>query len=373
MAEISLEDFNSLVHTIYRAAIDPREWTIFVEGLAGHLRGTLVGLHAHDAVDSASLGLLASKSDPAFLDAYDRYYAAKNVWAQGMASAPVGKVVQSEEIYDNDELLKTEFYNDCLRTQDFAAATGTVLHRTSDRFLFLSGNMRLQDLEHVRLPLAKMFCLLGPHIHQSFELMRRVPALVDGEDYRSTAELSADAVFFIDGRGRLVHANRAGRTLHSEASMVWVDRDERIHFRDPQAEWALQAALGTITKVDFQKLRGNFAIRRTSGSPIQATIAPIERSIAPPIFDQIFEDLPVAVLALKTTAMLSDATIALQGYGLTPAELALAQSIAKGVSPREYADSRGVSIHTVRSQLKVVFSKTATSRQSQLAALMLRG
>lgn len=370
MAEINLEDFNSLVHTIYRAVLDPREWSVFVEDLAGHLRGTLIGLHAHDAVDSASLGVLASKTDPAFLEAYDRYYAAKNVWAQGMASAHVGRIVQSEEICDTDELIKTEFYNDCLRTQDLAAATGTVLHRTPDRFLFLSGNMRLQDLDHVRTPLARMFSLLGPHISQSFELMRHVPALAEGEDYRSTAENCANALFFLDRKGRLVHANHTGRTLHSEASTVWVDRDGHFHLQDPQAERALQAALGAITRADFQKLRGNFLIRRTSGLPMQATIAPIERNAMPAIFDQIFEDLPIAALVLKKQP---DAATALQGYGLTPAELALARSIAKGLSPRELADSRGISINTVRTQLKAVYSKTGTTRQSQLVALMLRG
>jgi DNA-binding CsgD family transcriptional regulator len=316
------------------------------------------------------LGVLASKTDPAFLDAYDRYYAAKNVWAQGMASAPVGRIVQSEEICDTDELLKTEFYNDCLRTQDFVAATGTVLHRTSDRFLFLSGNMRPQDLEHVRMPLARMFALLGPHISQSFELMRHIPGLVEGEDYRLTAERSPNALFFLDRRGRLVHANRSGRTMHSEASMVRVDRDGRFHLHDPQAEKALQAALDAITRIDFQKLRGNFQIRRASGLPVQATIAPIERNAAPAIFDQIFEGLPIAALVLKNQ---TNAATALQGYGLTPAELVLAQSIASGLSVREYADSRAVSIHTVRTQLKAAFAKTGTTRQSQLVALMLRG
>ncbi|MER9940000.1 helix-turn-helix transcriptional regulator [Mesorhizobium sp. M0088] len=47
-------------------------------------------------------------------------------------------------------------------------------------------------------------------------------------------------------------------------------------------------------------------------------------------------------------------------------------AIAQGISLRDHADSRDVSIHTVRAQLKSVFAKTETRRQSQLAALILR-
>lgn len=211
----------------------------------------------------------------------------------------------------------------------------------------------------IHAPLA----IIGPHISQSFELMRHIPSLIEREDYRSTAEMSPNALFFLDRKGRLVHANRPGRTLHSEASIVRVDRDGHFHLHDPQAERALHAALGAIARADFQKLRGNFLISRTNGLPVEATIAPIERNATLLIFDQIFENLPIATLVLKSQP---DAATLLEGCGLTPAELALAQSIAKGLSPRELADSKGISINAVRTQQKAVYSKTGTTRQSQL-------
>jgi DNA-binding CsgD family transcriptional regulator len=58
-------------------------------------------------------------------------------------------------------------------------------------------------------------------------------------------------------------------------------------------------------------------------------------------------------------------------YGLTSAETELALLLAAGKSLREAAAERSVSLETARSQLKTLFSKTNTRRQSELVRLVL--
>jgi len=60
-------------------------------------------------------------------------------------------------------------------------------------------------------------------------------------------------------------------------------------------------------------------------------------------------------------------------YRLTGAEAALAAALADGSRLSEYAGKRGVSMSTVRTQLKQCFRKTATSRQADLIRLILIG
>jgi DNA-binding CsgD family transcriptional regulator len=57
-------------------------------------------------------------------------------------------------------------------------------------------------------------------------------------------------------------------------------------------------------------------------------------------------------------------------FGLTPAEARLASIMAEGANLEQAADQLGVSRETARSQLKAVFAKTGTNRQSQLVALL---
>jgi DNA-binding CsgD family transcriptional regulator len=59
-------------------------------------------------------------------------------------------------------------------------------------------------------------------------------------------------------------------------------------------------------------------------------------------------------------------------FGLTPAEARLASIIAEGLSPEQAADQLKTSRETVRNQLRAIFAKTATHRQSELVALLSR-
>ena len=59
-------------------------------------------------------------------------------------------------------------------------------------------------------------------------------------------------------------------------------------------------------------------------------------------------------------------------FDLTPAEARVARGVAEGLDLDALARARGVSVQTVRAQLKAVFRKTGTSRQNELAARILK-
>lgn len=61
-----------------------------------------------------------------------------------------------------------------------------------------------------------------------------------------------------------------------------------------------------------------------------------------------------------------------QMFGLTHAEASVTNWLVSGRSIDEYAQHRGVSLETARSQLKAVLSKTGMSRQAQLVAALAR-
>jgi DNA-binding CsgD family transcriptional regulator len=66
------------------------------------------------------------------------------------------------------------------------------------------------------------------------------------------------------------------------------------------------------------------------------------------------------------------AAVLQQVFSLTPAEARLASGLAKGLDLQEISDLHGVSVGTLRVQLKSVFSKTQTKRQAQLVVLLAR-
>jgi DNA-binding CsgD family transcriptional regulator len=78
------------------------------------------------------------------------------------------------------------------------------------------------------------------------------------------------------------------------------------------------------------------------------------------VFDSVRTPPPSQVLLQRT-------------YGLTASEARLAASLATGLSLAEIAERRGLSVQTLRSQLKSVFGKTGISAQTQLVRLVLTG
>jgi DNA-binding CsgD family transcriptional regulator len=58
-------------------------------------------------------------------------------------------------------------------------------------------------------------------------------------------------------------------------------------------------------------------------------------------------------------------------YGLTPAEIRLALKLATGMSLQSAATELAISYKTARTQLAVIFRKTATSRQGELVKILL--
>ena len=59
-------------------------------------------------------------------------------------------------------------------------------------------------------------------------------------------------------------------------------------------------------------------------------------------------------------------------WGFTSAEAQLAQWLMQGMSLSQAAEQGGVTINTVRTQLRSLFNKTQTRRQAELMRVLLR-
>ena len=79
----------------------------------------------------------------------------------------------------------------------------------------------------------------------------------------------------------------------------------------------------------------------------------------------------IVVTDPESTPALSDEVLQVT-FHLTRAEARLAQLLVRGVSMRDAAVQLGLSVETVRTRLKTVFGKTATTRQAELVALLVR-
>jgi len=123
-----------------------------------------------------------------------------------------------------------------------------------------------------------------------------------------------------------------------------------------------------LSPTSSAKNDGDFAMsvtRTDSDTPLTVMVAPIGTGVAGKGAVMFVSD-PAEPVELSIDAIC-------KLYTLTPAEGRLALGLTNGNKLDDLAEKWGVSMHTVRSQLRQIFRKTDTSRQSELVKLILTG
>ena len=147
-------------------------------------------------------------------------------------------------------------------------------------------------------------------------------------------------------------------------------RDRRLFIRDPDARALLKDAIDQSRTPSWlnPSTVEPVIVRRTDKLPVIVRIWPFEGPSHPPGQD---------VHALLTLNALGPkpgppAAILAKTFRLTPSEAKLACIIARGAPPDIAARELKISRETARNQLKSVFAKTDTHRQSELVALLMQ-
>jgi DNA-binding CsgD family transcriptional regulator len=169
----------------------------------------------------------------------------------------------------------------------------------------------------------------------------------------------------LDKYGFVADANAAADAVFDHNIKI---KDNRLFLRDPDAR--------TLLKDAVDQLKDPHPL-----SPFEPVIVPRMEKL--PVIVRIWPfDGPARPLGQEIRALLTlnalgprpgpPAAILAKTFGLTPAEAKLACIIARGVPPDIAARELKISRDTARNQLKSVFTKTNTHRQSELVALLLQ-
>ena len=171
----------------------------------------------------------------------------------------------------------------------------------------------------------------------------------------------------LDRHGFVVDANAATEVVFDDNIKI---KDRRLFVRDPNSRTLLKEAIDQLTRPPNLNalLVEPVIVPRMDKLPVIVRIWPFEGPSHSPAQE---------VCALLTLNALGPrpgppAAILAKTFCLTPSEAKLACIIARGVPPYIAARELKISRETARNQLKSVFAKTDTHRQSELVALLMQ-
>jgi DNA-binding CsgD family transcriptional regulator len=212
----------------------------------------------------------------------------------------------------------------------------------------------------------RIFARLSQRLTETATLSQAVgKAVLTG--MTNALELINQPALALDRSGFVLDMNPAAEQLFDNEICV---RNRRLRVRDKRANTALDAFIDQLrTTPDTAALPGApIVVQRWGKRPVVVRILPVDGAARTPFLGARV----LLVLSDLDVERLPDSTVIAQAFGLSPAETRLALLIATGVSPRRAAEELGVAGETARAQLKAVFAKTGTHRQSELVALLAR-
>src|SRR5476651_1531553 len=161
----------------------------------------------------------------------------------------------------------------------------------------------------------------------------------------------------LDRNGFVVDSNAAAEVVFDNNIRI---KDRRLFVRDPDSRTLLKEAIDQLT--------GPPRLNSLAMEPVIVRIWPFEGPEHPP------EQEVRALLTLNALGPRPGppAAIIAKTFRLTPSEAKLACIIARGAPPDIAARELKISRETASNQLKSVFAKTDTHRQSELVALLLQ-
>jgi DNA-binding CsgD family transcriptional regulator len=173
------------------------------------------------------------------------------------------------------------------------------------------------------------------------------------------------AIFLVDVRVRLLHANAAALALLARDSALRLDGVTLLQDGAGGAQSLARVVQAALASGPEAPALASLRVARRLGPPLLLTVAPFR-----PLAGLPWLPACAMVIASDPAAHRLSREVLCQLFGLTAAEAGVAQALAQGAALDDIAVALGISTHTVKSHLQRLFRKTGTRRQGELVAVL---
>lgn len=359
------------VGEIYEASYKPDHWDQVIEQLCCRFLHAKSGAIFVEDRSNSTRSMIGAYGLPAAVRASYRFGMAKyDHTFQLQTKIPVG---EASQVTNSEEVRKEHpfYYRLILKPNDIG---------------FISAiNIYNDDEWHVGIGLHRSFSappfsendcqllkLLYPHFSRALRIHREFHRLkTHQQSLHEALSRFMIGLLIIGPDGRVTYQNPVAETLMSRhAGLRLINGKPRAHFADE--DHRLQALIKSMLHSDS----------RNPDSPAQALgvhhpnremnmnimISPLKSSDAPhaqhPGSVVLYLSDPDSALNLPANALQSL-------YKMTPKESSVAISLANGLSPSQISEQHGVSVDTVRSHLKNIYSKMGVNKQQDVIRVLL--
>jgi DNA-binding CsgD family transcriptional regulator len=363
-------DFPQIIDDLYAGTLDDVAWRRAIVRIADVVSGAAVFIFCVNPSTATVLRDEFHRCDMVTAEQYRKVWFAKDIRVEPSLNTPVGEPIFEARIMTVREWQGSEVYNDFLAPHDTPWFLAYFLHKAADRIVNFSINST-----RARGPFnhrdGVLLRPLIPHVRRALEIKDR---LESAHIRQHTVDRCFDSLSFgvliLDQRGRIVEAStRANELLLATSNGFRRNADGTLWLRDPAGrELNHWIANGAPPKHNRD---GLLHLPRPLARPLSVMVTRL-----PAMNTSWFSDGPPCWMVLlfdPDQHIPASTDLIAHDLGISMREAELACLLVNGYDISVASQRLHISIHTARTHLKSIFSKTGIGSQAELVRRIVSG
>lgn len=357
-----------LLDSIYSGVTEASPWHTFLNRMCDLCRAQTVTF----IISMPRLGETGLVFSGRAIAEYQRQFVTRFFNHTPFHGQPLNRAFSLDDLMDRATLQASEYYRDLL----VPAATEYVLGLN---VACSNGEICLLTVSRTREqgnfgPLEKeLLESMAAHLSRALSLY------VKFHDLRHERAVFSDALdhlgigtIVLDKRGRLVCANRTADTILEESGALRIQGD-RVRAANAADHAALAQLLEAALDAHRRRAFGECAIMKLALPGGERFLHVLVRpSIEPSAIENSSAPAACLFVSVPGVGAMPSSDVIRQLFGFTRAEGTVVRLLLEGLVPKEIAHELDISLSTVRTHIKSIFTKAGVGRQSELVSSVLR-
>jgi DNA-binding CsgD family transcriptional regulator len=348
---------SSIVDKIYESAFLPGGWDGVLEAMAADVKGLCGVMYVVNSTDKLMTRISSESLRPLFERFVAEGWALRDGKMERVLASGNPGFLCDRDLFSPAELRRSECHALFMRPNQLGDGAGMAVALPTGDLVGVGVHFRLADGPTPRKAIRRLDAL-RPHLARAALVAARLQ-LEQARAMSQALEAFGLPALVFDHAGKVLAPNALIQALSDH--VAWRAGD-RFALRAAPADAQFEAARAAIASDEPGPPR-SFAV---PGATLVGHVVPIRRS-ARDIFSRC---AGVLILTPATLPQAPPAELIQSLFDLTPAEARVARAMAGGASVEEIARSAGVSVNTVRTQVRILMAKTGCHRQAEVVGLL---
>ncbi|MCP3473907.1 LuxR C-terminal-related transcriptional regulator [Bradyrhizobium sp. CCGUVB1N3] len=359
-----------MIDRFYNAALNPEMWPSAFDAYARVTGGVGAALFSPDSPD-----LDMAYASAALTNAVSQYglgwHAICPRTQVGMSPAMSDRIWSDEEIFSEEQVRRSQFHQEFLQGYGFGSHLSLTSLQIVPGSTFFLASQRSISAGAASAEERHAANVLSSHAVRALQVYRGlVRPSVSRDLLADVLAHLPSGVIVTDPDGRVVFMNRSAEALKGDG--LRVDRGQLLASMPRDQAKLPRLIKATLTPGASPADARPIGLQRPSlKKPLLLRAIPIRARSDQPL-PRILRGLDLVLITISDPegARPEIPLEALEAFGLTPSEAAVAAMLGTGCSPGEIAEARKISVSTVRTHIRRIYGKLQVTRQGELAKIV---